>query len=339
MNKIKTLLALSLAGMALIGCSESKKNEYFNSDYEVIENPKSPRVLHGTRIIDGDTLPLFGGWNYIDGKLICINSRSKSEVFVVSDPQGHHIGSFGKVGNAANEFSQGMDFTFQTEHGKFWVNDANKASLMRIDLQASLDSSTCVVDKRVATAGRVINAFFVDDSTIIYEQETLDNFQLYVYDTKHEKSLQHYDLYAPCKNYEALNVYQSFMSLHPNKDRLVSAMQTMNQMNFLSVRENKRKTVSLYDESEPCYDYEKQNHFYCSVTATRDKVYALYLNQSYEDSFEKAKPVEVHVFDWDGNFIERLRINEYLYAIAVDEKGEYLYGAEYMKNDVYKYKL
>lgn len=49
--------------------------------------------------------------------------------------------------------------------------------------------------------------------------------------------------------------------------------------------------------------------------------------------------MKVHVFDWNGDFIERLRINEYLCDIAVDEKGEYLYGAEILHDHVYKYKL
>lgn len=339
MNKIKTLLALSLVGMALIGCTESKKNTYFNSDYEVIENPKPPRALNGVRIIDGDTLEGFGGWSCIADKLVWINLEDKSNVFAIYNSQGHLISSFGRIGNATNEFSKGMDFTFQTEQGKFWVNDVNKAALMRIDLQASLDSSTCVVDKRITTAGRVINAFFVDDSTIIYEQELKDSYRLFVYDTKHDSPLQRYDLYAPCKNYEAFNIYYSHLLLHPDKNRLVGVMTKMNQVNFLSVRENKRKAVSLYEEAEPCYDYEKQTYFYCSVTATRDRVYVLYLNQSNEESFEVAKPVEIHVFDWDGNFIERLQANEYVTNIFVDENGEYLYGRIPLNNDVYKYKL
>lgn len=339
MNKIRTLLVLFVVGRELVGCTENKRKEYFNSPYEVIVHPQAPRVLKGVCIIDGDTLPLFVGWNYIEDKLVCINSRSKDKVFVASDSQGHAAGSFGKIGNSSNEFSKGMDITYQEERGKFWVNDANKAMLMRIDLQASLDSSKCVVDKRVATAGRVLNAFYVNDSTIIYEQEMRDNYRLYVFDAKRGKARQHYDLYSPCKENETFNVYRTYMQLHPDAERLVGVMANMNQVNFLSATTNKRKAVSLYEEAELCYDYEKQTYFYCGVTATRNRVYALYLDQCSKESFEKAKPVEVHVFDWDGNFIERLRINEYLCGIAVDERGKNLYGAEIMHNHVYKYKL
>jgi len=58
-----------------------------------------------------------------------------------------------------------------------------------------------------------------------------------------------------------------------------------------------------------------------------------------EEKFEKTKPTGVQVFGGDGSFIERLRTNEYVTSIIVDEVGEHLYGREFLHGHAYKYRL
>lgn len=321
--------------IVLLGCTDTETN-YFCENYEVIERPESTKKLTAEQILSGDSLLDVGRIFCIDDKLLDVNAKNKNAVFTVYDTHGMCVGSFGKTGRARNEFTGGAVVTQQFENGTLWINDVNKATLAKVNLKASLDSSTCVVDKEMVTAGRVVNAFYVNDSTILYEQETMDNYRIYVYNTLQGKAIEQYDLYTPCR--DAFGVYYSYMLLHPNKDKLVAVMSTLNQVNFLTVKDGKRKAVSLYEESVLEKDYGKQKQYYCDVTATGDRIYALYMNQSKEESFDKPKPMEIHVFDWDGNFKERLLVSEYVFNIAVNEQGNYLYGLN-LDNNVYKYKL
>lgn len=321
--------------IALSSCTDTETN-CFCENYEVVKHPKSTKKLTAELILSGDTLLDVGRIFCIDDKLLDVNAKNKNAVFTVYDTNGICVGSFGKAGRTRNEFTGGTVVTQQFENGKLWINDVNKAMLTRINLNVSLDSSTCVVDKEMVTAGRVINAFYVNDSTILYEQETMDNYRVYVYNTLQGKAVKQYDLYTPCR--DAFGVYYSYMLLHPNKNKLVAAMATLNQVNFLTVKDGKRKAVSLYEKSVLEKDHEKRKQYYCDVTATADRIYALYMNQSKEESFDKPKPMEIHVFDWDGNFKERLLVGEYIFNIAVNEKGQYLYGLN-LDNNVYKYKL
>lgn len=329
------LLSVGVFMLGLSGCTHMEKN-YFCENYEVVESPPVSKRLVAELFLSGDSLLDVGRIFCINDKLIDVNTGNKDAVFTVYDSHGRLIGSFGKVGKARNEFTGGLVVTQQFEGERLWVNDVNKAMLARIDFKASLDSSTCVVDKDFVTAGRVINAFYVNDSTILYEQEAEDNYRLYMFNTLQDKAVGQYDLYIPYQN--AFSVYYSNMLLHPDKSKLVAAMSTQNQVNFLSIKDGKKKAVSLYEESRLEKDNERQRQYYCDVTATADRIYALYMDQPKEESFDKPKPMEIHVFDWEGNFKERLLVNEYVFNIAVNEQGKYLYGLT-LDNDVYRYEL
>lgn len=328
-------LLVGVTAITLSCCTNTKEN-CFCEDYEVIEDPKPVRKLTAERILAGDTLLDMGRIFCIGDKLLDANVQNKEAIFTVYSNQGKRISSFGKVGRAQNEFSQGIVLTQQVEDGKIWVNDVNKAKLIRVDFKASLDSSLCMVDKEIITAGRVINAFCVNDSTILYEQETKDNYRIHLFNTKQNRILKRYDLYTPSR--DAFGTYYSHLLLHPDKNRLAGVMTTLNQVNFLSVKDGKKKALSLYQKAILETDDEKKTQFYCGVTSTADNVYALYMNQSQEDSFSKPKPMEIHVFGWDGTFKGVLVADEYITRIAVDTQGRYLYGLD-LDNNVYKYKL
>ena len=97
--------------------------------------------------------------------------------------------------------------------------------------------------------------------------------------------------------------------------------------------------MSLYaDAQTPIEDEDKQMNYYTGITTTSKYVYALYMNQSREEAFDKEQPTEIHVFDWDGNFVKKLVANEYLYSITVNANDNAIYACD-MEGNVYRYEL
>lgn len=328
-------LSLLLAAITLWGCSNNK-NPYFEGEYEVISAPGQARRLSGECIIAADTAINLGGIYYVGDRLLGITYDNLDHFFIVYNSNGLKTGSFGTKGRARNEFTDGAVVTQQTDGNKIWINDVNKAMLHRVDINASLDSSICIVDKVVPTAGRVINAFYMNDTTIIYEQETMDNYKLYRYNTDKQEIIEQYDLYTP--NSQPFMAYRSFMMVHPDGNKIVSAMHTLNQVNFITIDNKDRKSVSLYEIASLEEDYSRKKMFYTSITSTRNRIYALYLNESMTEDFRKPKPVEVHIFDWNGNLTETLVLNEHIRQITIDDKGKFIIGMDFDHN-VYKYNL
>lgn len=76
--------------------------------------------------------------------------------------------------------------------------------------------------------------------------------------------------------------------------------------------------------------------YYCSTCTDGNKVYALYMNQSDDDSYEVQKAMEIHVFNFDGGYIRRFSVPEYIVDIDCDEEN--LYGVDFDGN-IYRYPL
>lgn len=333
---MKTKLYWCLALFAMASCS-SKHSEYFSERHEVISLPKDSIVLDSELFLLSDTVSYISSIHYVDDYLVAECSDNKDAVFTVYEEDGTLVSRFGHVGRSKNEFTSGMRINGQLEHDCFFVNDVNLSVLKAVNLRSSVDSSVCVVDKVIVTGGRVMNAYYINDSTIIYEQETKDNYQINRVDTKTGSILDKYDLYMPHEN--AYGTYYSKMRINPAKERLVSAMCFLNQVNFMNIDGTGRKSISLYADAEICEDKQKQKAYYCDVTSNGKRVYALYMNQLLlNESYKTPKPMEVHVFDWNGDFQRKLIVHEYLVNITVDGENRLLYGRD-IDGNVYKYKI
>lgn len=318
--------------MSLAGCH--KNSHYFCDNHRVINTPKDSDVLASELFITGDSA---AGTDYIysiGGYLVATSYDRNNGIFAVYDSLGTFMGRFGSFGMATNEFSQGMKPNGQFHNGVFFVNDVNLNTLKAIDLQLSLDSARCMVNKTVKTGNRAMAAFYLDGDDVLFEQETYDSYRIVIIDQDTKSIKKNLNLYKPHKN--PFDTYADIAFISPDKKRIVLAMRFLNQVNFLSLEDNKRKSVSLYEDAFVCKDKSKGREFYCDVTADNSYIYALYMNQSRDDAYEKAKPMEIHVFNWAGNFIKKMIVNEYIVHISVSTNGT-LYGCD-LDDNIYKYK-
>lgn len=331
-TKIYGLLLLLMTA----GCG-NRHSAYFSEFHEVIPQVKDSVVLQGELLLSADSALYIGSIHSVKGYLVAENSDNKDAVFAVYSEEGTLLNRFGHIGRAKNEFTAGMRINGQFEDGCFFVNDVNLSALKAVNLKASMDSSVCMVDKSLSTGGRVMNAYYINDSTILYEQETRDNYQISQMNTRTGHVAEKYDLYTPHTN--AFDTYYSKMCIHSSKRRLASAMCFLNQVNFMDADGNQRKSASLYADTEICEDRQKRTAYYCDITSNDRHVYALYMNQLLEkDSYRTPKPMEVHVFDWEGNFQGKLVMPEYIVNITVNEDGTYLYGRN-TDCDVFRYRM
>lgn len=335
-SKMKTKLYWCLILVAMVCCTD-KHSGYFSERHEVISLPKDSIVLDSELFLLSDTVSYMASIHCVDDYLVAECSDNKDTVFSVYMEDGTLASRFGHVGRSKNEFTSGMRINGQFDNGCFFVNDVNLSVLKAVNLKSSVDSSVCIVDKVIVTGGRVMNAYYINDSTIIYEQETKDNYQINRVNTKTGSILDKYDLYVPHEN--AYGAYYSKMRINPTKERFVSAMCFLNQVNFMNIDGTGRKSVSLYTDAEICENRQRQRAYYCDVTSNSERVYTLYMNQLLQnESYRIPKPMEIHVFDWNGVFQGKLIVHEYLVNITVDDKNKLLYGRD-IDGNVYKYKI
>ena len=78
--------------------------------------------------------------------------------------------------------------------------------------------------------------------------------------------------------------------------------------------------------------------YYSSLQVFSEYIYALYVNKK-DDLFSHAEgETEIHVFNWKGAPIARIRIPDNIIYFTVDEKHHYIYGLK-GNEELYRYKF
>ena len=140
--------------------------------------------------------------------------------------------------------------------------------------------------------------------------------------------------------------YYSADALRPDGKKLALAMQTVPQINILDIETEQMNCFRL--KGAPGLDYlngrsrEDLHIYYNNIAAGNKYIYAVFWGSplaQLTNALETMNKPELHVFDWDGNFIKRLRFNNYIGDICLDEKASLLYAKIYSTDQVFVYSL
>lgn len=172
-----------------------------------------------------------------------------------------------------------------------------------------------------------LEAWYVDERHQIVLQQGSDNMLLYRNGEQAADAKQLYEAHVP-----PFPLYQSCLCANADGRKVALPMMFMNRIGFYDFESGNQSAASLY---EPTTMPGNNLHvYYCSTCTDGNYVYALYMNQSNEDSYMTSKSMEIHVFNFDGVYVRRFMVSEYIIDIACD--AESLYGVD-LEGSVYKY--
>lgn len=326
----------------LYGCNSGKN--FFSSNVKVIDDK-----FEISDTIRGEKLPITDIYNMTS--LICFDeyllvlTRGESNIFTVLTFNGEIVSQFGTIGRANDELVNSQ-FNGQIEkiegNNCIWINDVGKARLVLIDIDKSIENGKMVIIKEMNTPPMSVYSFCVNDSILVAEQLTGNNFEILKRNILSNTSFQETLYESNSKN--AFNLYKSIWCLDPHKNKIVGVMLSVNQINFYSIDDHERCSIVIgepkTDETE-LIDAEtglERTSTFCDLEIIDSYIYALYMNQDFNESYEKAKPLDLLIFNLDGNLERVVRINDYVFDIAISSNGEYLYGRT-PNDEIYRYRL
>lgn len=299
--------------------------------------------------IRGDKLPVANIFSIsslicLDEYLLVLTPRAKN-VFNVLSLSGEILSQFGTIGRANDELMN-CQFNGQIKeidgHKCVWINDVTKTRMVLIDIDKSIQNNKITIIKEMKTPPKSVFCFCVNDSILISEQLRVNNYDLVehniVLNTFSENTLYIDDVA------NAFSLYKSIWRLDSYKSKMVGVMQSINQINIYSMVDHERYSIvigEMITDKNELVDAEtglERRTAFCDLEMTNSYIYALYMNQEYKDAYEKSKPQEVLIFDWNGGLDRVIRLNEYIIDITVSSDGEYLYGRT-LDDDIYCYKL
>lgn len=148
------------------------------------------------------------------------------------------------------------------------------------------------------------------------------------------------------KNEKSPSIYNMLYSttdqIKPDLKKVVSAMGFLHQINILDLESGIYTSFRSYNTPEFSdlidKDYNELNLYYKSTCVDNDFIYTLFINKPM-DMKNLPSSNEIHVFDWDGNFIKRFILDQHIDQIRIDLANHILYGKKEITDQVYSFKM
>lgn len=231
----------------------------------------------------------------------------------------------------------------QDESGcKIWINDVSNSSLKLINLDSSNNSGKIIAEKTIKFPGPAVNCYYGNDSLLYLENMLNDNYEMVRYNhlTRKRESQK---LYRQSVD-NPFSVYKGIWRKHPTRAVMVNAMHSLNRINLLDMSDGTRTTLVVGDDHvlpENAVDKSsglEKHTYYCDLAVSENTIYALWIDQPYQEAYETPQSQQIHIFDWNGRPKACLKIPEYICSFTVDEKSRTAYG---MTPDeiIYRYRL
>lgn len=343
----KLFFAVISFAFLCLSCKENK-NPYVNGNtiiYDVEDVPEY--ALSTERHMTHDVL--MGRMSVVEDYMLLCNIYAEDSIFTVYNlDMEKPLASFGFKGQGPNDFASiVLNGQNGTDNGDVyvWVNDVNAVKMKRVNISKSLKENNVVVDKAISTVPMVWESFYVSDSLLVMKNYRGDVFYMEQYNPVSNNLTSSAPMYISKPEGIVFTIFNT-SDIYDEKDgRYISAMSSMNQINFTDIKTNETFAVCVGDVTTPenvwdeSLDDVKMSYYY-DLEQNDKYVFALYVNKSLEelDSEEfDGCPVSVHVFDKEGKFVAVLKMQEYLTQIGLDKYGR-IYGAD-DNNNIYRYKL
>ena len=358
----------SIYFILLLFCAScTQKVTVFNGEISIIKGANTEDSLVGSKInLEGintgymsicDSLMIFSSEKYPDYELYIFNINT-----------GNHIASLCKRGNGPNEFLSFIhreQYVLENNDIKLWGYD-DITKIFCLNLTESIKNDSLQIDTIVTHDWNTKHnrcwsyLFMLDDDCFLIKNQPeslfhndgrnieLPAFHIYKKDLDNkQKTYQPYNQmpFEDQTDFDADLLFYSTDCMKPDKSKIAMGMERLAQINILDLETGilrgfrLENTPDFKDVKMPDGTIQKSLMFYYSdLCADDDAIYALYANCSLERI--ENYPIQtnqVHVFDWDGNFIKKIILDHKVSQIALDPVKHLLYASD-ENDDVYCYK-
>ena len=353
-----------IATLFFYGCKKNNDLPYFNGDIIIVNRPEKADCLQGEKILLDDihtgsidvydSLLIFNSIQFPDQFLSVFNLHTKKQ-----------IASLCNKGHGPNEF-QGVsvyDFVIDNNQLKLWLYAFNEQKMLLLNITESINSQTTqydsifILDWRKKFISPFNWIFNMDNQKVLakcpsnvvfYDQDPYSASNYYLFDPFTNDTIRSYIIYnRPIVNElssDPLAFLSSSDRIKPDKSKVAMGMRMVSQINILDLESG--KLLGFRHRNTPDYSFLEKDPFnfrvyYHQICVDDDYIYGLYLNNNLTDieiNLDFATS-EIHIFDWEGNFVKRVILDQKMDQIAVDLKNRTLYGYNTVEEELYAYEV
>ncbi len=357
MKGIRFALVVLIASMSL---SCSGDSAYFISQpYTLVDNIQCELKNPDRSIAGGEN------YNAMDAVVkdgICVlytPSNSPTYFSILDLSNGEHKGAFGVKGNGPLEapyFSILHELYSDGGNIKALVEDTMKDRCLVCDVTKTIEQQTPIYDTifpyNWRAFGRVpsFSAAINDDETFVVFN-TIPNHKLRrvatpkvgVVSRSKQAFISEFPLFcdsivevANIGKWDISMPFSLKCAMSPSRNNVAIGMLYLPQINLLNIATGDLKSIRIKGADK--VDLNSENYYYASVQCDDDFVYALCMNTNnvpVEDLDKHAG--ELHIYDWDGNFVKRWKFGKFYNKISIDS-GK-LYAFKFYSGAIDEYTL
>lgn len=337
-------LQLFLCGM--FGACD-KEEDYFNGEIHEFEWCNDSIVLQGENVLSE---PLYSDkFSVKDSLLFSYSPQLTDYAFYVFNLNTKefvdHFFSFGRGDGEYLGLGRIVDFFQENGDTKSLMYAPNERKIFVWNITQSLLRGDDVAEDFRETPIRSDRGLIYDRITKLHGDQIFaytTSVQLYVgediclpkyyvfsgrpYEKEKEFSIVKANVKNPGEGLNPESYFRGVSRVKPDKNKFVEVMHWLPRLNIVDIATGNVDCYKLQDSPAPTFfetSMKNPTYYYDGVAATDHLIFALYAGMPSE-SFE-GDCHWVHVFDWNGNLLNRIYLRDPATSMWLDEENHLLY--------------
>lgn len=253
------------------------------------------------------------------------------------------LGVFARNGRGPGEMVSPHVSRSNTEERHLALNDNSLGQAYLVDVEESLKTGMMVASRIFDLPSGAADWMPLPDNGQLTLQQEGDELVLRVFGKAGEVMDMH-----PFKEIDAnlQTIYVSSLFVNNGKTpQVAEAMVCFPQVNIFDTDSGRARTIAVdkaYMNWETAinrpFDLETVE-YYKGATSTSEYIFAAYKGLSLGETMQGGSPTSIHVFNWDGDFLYDIKLEEDIANMAYDSRSGRLYGFDKISGEVVRYDL
>ena len=282
---------------------------------------------------------------FIDSSIV-ISSMKSSNFLTILDLKSNNILELGNKGKGPGELIMPMNINKSQYCWKcFEVYDDGKKNIFTYHIDSCRVSK---IKTKPIKAYKAVNTSFkcssITDSTFLNSGLFDDQFAFRISDNKNKTIAQFgsYNFNPNDKN-SPMNKFLAYQGVSSVQDtNFVWACSSAQIIEIFSLKKNceivlKKSIIQNFVDYASANQgtgyssaFKQTNKFtYLNIVTSSDRIYLLYSGKAPSECksiYDAIKCSEIHVLDWDGNFLEKMILDKEVFNIAISEMDKKLFA-------------
>ena len=272
------------------------------------------------------------------------NKLENTQFKFFSTVSGKFLGSYGKKGEGPGEISYLPTMIHQDfikNEGLIFL-DWGKKRISKIRVESMLERVDFIPQQYYVLHSDLIFAqrvMYLNASTVVGFGGVRQG-RLYVSNIRTDETTFTEFIPDPGFTVSERNIgyaYFGYFSISSANKRIVTTSRYFNQLEIYDYNLNLLSVIRNENEFEIQIDTkglvnENSRVYYNDIDVSDNYIYALYVNVNVNETLnemlndDEVEESEIHVFDWDGNFLMRYILEGYYESFTIDERNNRFYA-------------